>query len=409
MNLLFLTSTLPRYEDDAQAPFVYEQAQAWHHARPEDQISILAPHDDKAAREETKEGISIYRFIYWRPTGLQKLAYPAILPNIKKNPLLVIQIPFFIISQFFSTLRLIRKKKIDLIFAHWVMPQGIVAFLAFKLIHIPYVLKNYSSDVRVFHKIPFLGKYIARAIIQNSTTMFCENKLLRQEALAFLNGPQQSKMEKKIHALCMGVFSNLKSQSAFTAEKQMLNFGFIGRLTKKKGVEYLLKSIKRLKEEDPAISPILIIAGDGEEKKNLMPLANTVGAQFAGFISSVDSKVSFFNTTKVVVYPLINAKGDIEGLPVSLLEALYAGKLVIASKATNIEMLPEWDMIREHILLLHDPENINEFTELLKQSLERAKSFYPLKSDTLKEIFKRYHWNNLIYSYINPIIAGLNE
>ena len=59
MNVLFTASTLPRFADDMQPPFVLHQAQAWKQKRPDDQITILAPDDPSAARLEQAGDITI--------------------------------------------------------------------------------------------------------------------------------------------------------------------------------------------------------------------------------------------------------------------------------------------------------------------------------------------------------------
>ena len=399
MKILFLTSTLPRYLNDAQAPFVFEHALAWKKARPQYEILLLAPHDVRAAHEEILEGIYIYRFIYWWPLRFQKLAYPAILPNIRKNPLLLYQLPFFLISELYFTLKLIRQKKIDLIFAHWVMPQGLIAYLANKFTRTPYAIRNHSSDVRIFQKIPFLGKWIVKKIIRNSKFMFCENTMLREEALN-LFGEQRQSMEPKIRTMPMGVFSKL--EGVLTSENQIYDFGFIGRLSKKKGVEFLIKAIKKIQGD---ISFRTLIAGDGEEREHLENLSKGSNIEFIGFVSN-EAKISFFNKTKIIVFPSINAEGDIEGLPVALQEALYAGKLIITSKATNIELLPEWKDLREYVFLLHNPEDIEELMALLKKALQMERKFYQYNSARVRQIFHHYRWDTLIHDYIKLLVPA---
>jgi len=64
MNVLFLASTLPRFDKDQQAPFVLEQAEAWKKSQPEDVVIILAPDDPQAKKRETIGSIEVYRFTY---------------------------------------------------------------------------------------------------------------------------------------------------------------------------------------------------------------------------------------------------------------------------------------------------------------------------------------------------------
>ena len=221
MNVLFLTSTLPRFENDGQSPFVLEQAMAWKNEKPQDNVYILAPGDRLAKEEENKNGIQIYRFSYWWPKGLQKLVYPAMFPNIKRNPLLLIQVPSFLIAAVLATLKFTEEYAINLIYAHWVMPQGLVAYWTKKINKIPYVLQNHSSDIRIFDKIGFLGRCLARKIIKSSHRLFCVNSRLRKEAIELFDDPDSDEISQKTFSLPMGiVYSENEIQMADNPHQQ---------------------------------------------------------------------------------------------------------------------------------------------------------------------------------------------
>ncbi len=395
MNILFLTSTFPRFNNDSQAPFVLEQAQAWQKHRPEDKVFILAPHDPQAKKNEQLDGIQIYRFQYWWPAKLQILAYPAILPNLKKNPISILQLPFFLLSEFFAALKLIKKHKINLLYAHWVMPQGLIAYVTKKINGTPYALQNHSSDLRIFNKLPIFGKFLARKIIKSSQKLFCVNSLLKKEALEFFNNADQTAINDKISVLPMGVnYSSIYNPSPTKHHKY--TFGFIGRLSKKKGINFFIQALQKLKQEGASFSSV--IAGDGEEKNNLLQLSKNMPVEFTGFVSK-EKKKDFFDQTKFIIFPSYATGGDIEGLPVALLEALSLGKIVIATDATNIKLLPEWPHIKDAIFILNNPENIQEFTQLLHKLLDLQNDFIETQSNNLKEIVKKYQWDNLIKEY----------
>jgi glycosyltransferase involved in cell wall biosynthesis len=400
MNILFLTSTLPRFNNDSQAPFVLEQASAWKDIRPEDEIYILAPHDSMAKRTEQLEGIKIYRFRYWWPEKWQLLAYPAIMPNIKKNPLLFIQLFPFFLSELLMALLLIRKNRIDLIYAHWVIPQGLIGYALNKLLGISYILQNHSSDLRVCRKLPLAGKLLARKVIENSRKLFCVNALLKKEALDFFNESSRDRISEKIKVLPMGVDYSFVDQHTEKTVSCRYSFGLIGRLSKKKGADLLIKTLKLLKEQN--IHYNAVIAGDGEERAKLQELAHGNDIEFPGFITE-EKKIRLFEQTKYFVFPSYPAKGDIEGLPVALLEALCVGKIVVASRSTNIELLPEWEYVKDEIFLLDDPFNINDFADILKNLLNLKEEKVIITSKKLRKFFERYKWNNLIKEYLSFI------
>lgn len=396
MNTLFLTSTLPRFPNDSQAPFVLEHALAWKKTKGGGEVHILAPHDKGSLKEETTEGVSIHRFRYFCPASLQKLAYPAILPNIRRSPLLVLQLPFLLLAELLATRGLVEKHNIDLIFAHWVMPQGLIAYLVHKMTGVSFVLQNHSSDLRVFGKIPF-GRSLAGRIIRCAKKLFCVNSILAKEAQELLESTNNTESIHKVVVRPMGVRDFKKIEGNLPLK---YDFGLIGRLTAKKGAHFLIAALKKLRDENVTFTAA--IAGDGEETEYLKELAKGLNIDFLGFVTE-ESKARFFYQTRILAYPSIPAEGDVEGLPVALLEALSLGKVVIASEATNIKLLEEFDKIKEVVYVLEDPRDIDRLSELLKETLQLEDERIAQLSPRIQKIIDRYRWTNLIKEYISLI------
>ncbi|KPK22904.1 MAG: hypothetical protein AMJ61_16615 [Desulfobacterales bacterium SG8_35_2] len=128
-NLLIITSTFPRWENDTDPPFVFELAKRLTDVF---NITVLTPNYPGALINETVAGIKVHRFRYFLK-NLEILAgSQGILPTLKKNKLFYMIVPFFILAEFFALLKLIRKTKPDIIHAHWILPQGFVTALAHK-------------------------------------------------------------------------------------------------------------------------------------------------------------------------------------------------------------------------------------------------------------------------------------
>ncbi|MGB3469652.1 MAG: glycosyltransferase [Erythrobacter sp.] len=397
MRILMLTSTLPRFPGDMQANFVGEQAEAWTGARPHDRITILAPGDPAANRLEERGAIQVERFRYFKPESLQKLAYPAILPNIRRNPTLVLQVPPFLWSQYRAAKKLVKRDNVDLIYAHWVMPQGLIAWLLKRATGRPYILQNHSSDLAVFEKLGALGKWLARRILREASHFFCVNSLQRSAAASLFEGIEREQFLAKCTVLPMGVVLpelKLDIQPEF-------DVATIGRLSAKKGIQHLIGAGERLAASDRR--PVICIAGDGEEMESLKALTDRANIRFLGFLSA-EKKDSFFDRTARFAFPAKEADGDVEGLPVSLLEALCRGMPVLASRDTNIELLPEWERLREHVIFVDDPANENA----MDVALERLLNLPDTPSDELIEMMARYRWDRLIEDYLGPIERALD-
>ena len=152
--------------------------------------------------------MEVIRFRYMVPTRMQALACPTILPNLKRRPWLLAQVPAFLLAQYWAACRLIRTQGVDLVYAHWVMPQGLIATLLKRRTGVPYVLQNHSSDLRVFSKIGRAGKAIACRILRSANHLFCVNRDQQAYALSLFPDAEQRQLRARTSVLPMGVTSN---------------------------------------------------------------------------------------------------------------------------------------------------------------------------------------------------------
>ena len=117
---------------------------------------------------------------------------------------------------------------------------------------------------------------------------------------------------------------------------------FIGRFVEKKGGEYLLRALGRLREQGRGVRGVLI--GDGPLRPELEALARAVGAdvEFTGFLSPSQVQERVGGASVVVVPSVTAVDGDSEGLPTVILEAQARGTPVVATRhAGNAEGVQE--------------------------------------------------------------------
>lgn len=104
---------------------------------------------------------------------------------------------------------------------------------------------------------------------------------------------------------------------------------FVGALTRKKGVEYLLRAIAMVDEFN------CLIVGDGPEKDYLIGLTQNLGianrVRFIGVITSPAELADIYCGASFLVLPSIT-----EGLPAVGLEALACGLPIVASNLPDI-------------------------------------------------------------------------
>ncbi|NIM21240.1 MAG: glycosyltransferase, partial [Candidatus Latescibacteria bacterium] len=121
---------------------------------------------DKNATTTYENGIVIHRFRYF-PKSWQKLAYGSgMVTNLRQTPSLWLQVPFFLVAMAYSLLRVIRKEHPDVIHAHWIVPQGLVALLGKFFFKIPILISAHGSDAFAFRN--GLSRRLKRFILRNS-------------------------------------------------------------------------------------------------------------------------------------------------------------------------------------------------------------------------------------------------
>ncbi|HXW13692.1 MAG TPA: glycosyltransferase family 4 protein [Terriglobia bacterium] len=102
--------------------------------------------------------------------------------------------------------------------------------------------------------------------------------------------------------------------------------GIIGRLDLQKGFEYLLRAVANLRSSFPGLS--LLIVGEGPDRGKIEELVSHHG--LTGHVMMTGRQTDMpkiYNSFDIFVLPSLN-----EGLPMTLLEAMAAGKAIIATR-----------------------------------------------------------------------------
>jgi len=361
MKILVLTSTYSRRQGDTVPRFVDNLC---HYLARENDVHVLAPHAPGIPREEILEGIPVTRFKYCIENW-QTLAYDGgILPSLKQNYWRALLIPLFLASQCLHTIRLMRQHRYDIVHAHWIIPQGLVAVVARLLApgRPALVLTSHGGDL-----FALKGKLLARLkkwIASRADHLTVVSGAMRTRAIDL-----QLQDATRISVIPMG----LDAHDLFyppPARSQREGLLFVGRLVDKKGIEFLLAAMPLVLQKHP--EQTLTIVGDGPLKQSLHKLSEEYGiarqVRFAGSILNQDIP-AYLRSAAITIFPsVVTDSGDQEGTPVAVMEALacacptiladYPGAEDIMSDGENGLVVPQKSP--EHIAqaitrLLDDP------------------------------------------------------
>jgi colanic acid/amylovoran biosynthesis glycosyltransferase len=129
-----------------------------------------------------------------------------------------------------------------------------------------------------------------------------------------------------------------RSAKNMQAPPQLLT---VARLTEKKGVEYALRAVARVVEQVPGLH--YRIVGDGPLRDSLRRLATDLGVaarvSFSG-ARTQEEIAAMMGASDIFLLPSVtDAKGDQEGIPVVLMEAMACGLPVLSTWHSGIPEL----------------------------------------------------------------------
>jgi glycosyltransferase involved in cell wall biosynthesis len=335
-RILILTSTFPRWKNDSTPPFVFYLAR---HLEKHFQVLVLTPHFPGAKNKEKFGQIIVYRFHYFLEK-FEKLCYEGGgFSKIRSNYFLSLLLPFYFITAFVSTLILVKKNKIELINAHWVLPQGLAAVMVNKLTGVPVLITSHGTDI--FGLNNWLFVRLKKFTLENAGYVFAVAEELKKEILKI-----SGKTRNKIKVISMGVevdyFRRMSQKQRQSVKKR---YGskrkiilFVGRLVKNKGLKYLFEAMVKTLREIP--SALLLVIGEGPYRQELGTEAERLALESkVSFLGWVDNQKlpGFYGAAEVFVSPSIETESSSEGLPVTIMEALASGVAVVGTSVGGIK------------------------------------------------------------------------
>jgi glycosyltransferase involved in cell wall biosynthesis len=309
---------------------------------------------------------------------------------LDRGPLIKLAAAISACSFFLKALKLARK--VDVICSHWLLPCGLIGALISRLMWKPHIAVEHSGALHLLARMR-CGGDLARFIASNSHRIITVSSGLREKLISIC-----PEVEDKVEVLPMGTHANCGSKLGVSASGRTALF--LGRLVEIKGVGVLIRAAREVGGLQ------LMIAGDGPQKKALEQLAHqlSVDARFLGRVG-VDEKIRLLSVCDVVVIPsLVLSDGRTEGMPVVCLEAMAAGRPVIASRVGGLSEL----IVHGHNGLLFTPGDHRMLAGFLKQVLDNA-SLREKLSANARATAAKYDWSLLKSRYVEVIKSCLDR
>ncbi len=356
MRVLMLTTSYPKWVGETTAPFIEEIAATL--VKRGHTVHVVAPWHPDVQRAPMERGVSLHFFRYAPHTTLNIWGYAQSLHgDTMLKPQTLGVMPFALtqsVRMLMRVLRLVPSTQagtgecvpstqagtgtgFDIIHAHWAVPNGLPGAFVAKNHRIPLVVSMHGSDVYIAERYWMTAIASAIAFGAANAVTACSTDL-------FMRGLRLGACPEKSYVIPYGI--NVEefrpNPAARTQVRTELNLPDdapmvlgLGRLVYKKGFDVLLNSWPYVLYAHPRA--LLVIAGYGDLRDALQEQAINLGiAAQVCFPGQLDrSRVAdYIAATDVFALPIVRHGAD--GLPNVLLEAMGAGRPVVASRVAGV-------------------------------------------------------------------------
>ncbi|MEW6169946.1 MAG: glycosyltransferase [Candidatus Omnitrophota bacterium] len=290
-------------------------------------------------------------FVFWavrKPVTLLSIFWLVVSKRYSSSKVLLKNIWCIFVGCYFATI--VKKENIKNLHAHFATYPTLVALVISRLTKISYTFTNHAHDI-------FLEKALLKEKSRDAKAIVAISNYNKQ----YLDNICQNGVIDKTHVIHCGLdlaeFVNLNVKHK---DNTILS---IGRLTKMKGFEYLIKACNQIKNRLPVQCRII---GDGPLNDELERLIINLGVRSSvklkGVTDNSEIKQLLQESAVFIMSSVWDEQDGQDGIPIVLMEAMAAGVPVIGS---NISGIPE--LIQDgQTGLLVEPGNVVDLAKKIE-------------------------------------------
>ncbi|MBI5267654.1 MAG: glycosyltransferase family 4 protein [candidate division Zixibacteria bacterium] len=324
IRVLLLTHNYPRYPGDPSGVFLSLLAGSLlpHGIKPH----VLAPHDAGIADRERDGDIVVHRFRY-ADDAHETLAYRGNMHQmVLGSPGGAWRFRQFLSSFEKAAETIIAEERIDLVWAHWLVPAGIVLKRLSKHYRIPLLLSSHGTDIRLLSKYRLIAWPYFKPLVPRLAAWTVVSSFLKDQLTAIDSGL----------ASALSVLSLPHDERLFFSDKSVQRdphlIVAVTRFTDQKRVDKLVSAFKIVHEAYPAARLDLYGAGPLQAQvSDQIRNDDLTGAVRINAPVAQSDLARIYNIAAVVVLNSVN-----EGFGLALSEAMLCGAAVVGVRSGGI-------------------------------------------------------------------------
>jgi len=340
MKVLSITSSYPRYDGDPTAPFM--ESISRHVAARGHEVHVLLPANREWSRPATEGGVHFHPYRYsplrsWTPWGYSE----SLQAGVKIRRPLYALAPLVLLSALRASKSLLSRERFDLVHAHWVVPNGPIGALIARRHKLPLVISLHGSDISVAQRSGWIGRLTRSSFARAAAvTAPSEDLLERARSLGATGLLELIPYGADVDAFVADSAAAARIREQLGLDGDHTVVCAIGRFVHWKGFDYLIEAFAKASFALPEMH--LLFVGDGDLREDLEARAKSLGVSqkvtFAGMASRHEMP-GYLTAADIVVVPSIHYDGYVDGLPNVALEAMAAGKPLVATRVGGLPQL----------------------------------------------------------------------
>lgn len=217
------------------------------------------------------------------------------------------------------------KGKPDIIHAHSLIVNGLIAYLSYRKNKTPYIITVRATDVNIFLKVSFIFRGIATKILKASSgIMFLSPSYKNLYIKKLLSANDYEIISNKSSIIPNGMndfWLNNLAKMPKKIDNSINKILFVGKLNRRKNIKGLIAACKYLHNNNVDLT--LTVVGEGPLKKELMDSHLDFQVSFLGYISDREQLIGIYRNSHILAVPsftesfgLVYAEAISQGLPV---------------------------------------------------------------------------------------------
>ncbi len=334
-------------------------------------MTVLTPHAPEVPARWDDGGVEVRSFRY-APARFELLGYSRSLradETTKAGAAAVA--PLYVAGALSAVRRQLRRQRYDLVHAHWVVPNALVAMFAVR--RLPLAVGLHGSDVFMAEK-PVVRRWVRSALGRTSVLTGCSPELVERVcALGF--DPAFARV------IPYGVDGQKFAPDPKSRRHWRGRLGIpqaaplvlsVGRMATKKGYHVLLECLDDLLERHADVHFVLAGGGDLLEELRAATEAYRARVHFPGAVGHDDLPELYCAADAFVLPAVHDRKGNVDGLPNVILEAMASALPVVASGISGIPLAID-DGVHGYLVPEQDPAALCQALSRVLVDLPRAR------------------------------------